>query len=317
MKSILLVWSALAMFAWSQVGAPANTGTLANPKVVERLEITEPGIYENILVDGNWQGGNRVKITADGVTLRHCEIRNVSGNAIGIFGNKTVIEFCKIHHCLAGNFKEQTDSHGISGRWGDTIIRNCEIAYTSGDSVQFDPDRQSTGTVTIENCTFWTGPLPEAAAGFAKGERPGENAIDTKTPDGPERCKLIVRNCYFHGWQQPAAIANAAVFNLKETVEAHITGCVLGDCEIAFRLRGPGRNKEGALVTIEDCAIYNAEVGVRAEDLLRGLTIRNLAFGEGVKEKYRFASQGLGEGYVNEGETTAPPLKERLQLPAR
>ena len=48
---------------------------------------------------------------------------------------------------------------------------------------------------------MWTGPLPADAGGFKKGERPGENAVDTKTMPKGARCELIVRNCYMHGWQ--------------------------------------------------------------------------------------------------------------------
>src|SRR5262245_40293361 len=67
------------------VGLQGSVGCLANPKNVDRLQITRPGVYENYLVDSNWAGGNRVKITADDVTLRHCEIRNATGNGVGVF----------------------------------------------------------------------------------------------------------------------------------------------------------------------------------------------------------------------------------------
>ena len=98
--------------------------------------------------------------------------------------------------------------------------------------MQFDPDRKSTGHVLIEGCTFWTGPLPGDAAGFKKGERPGENAVDTKTmPDG-SRPTLLIRNCYFHGWNQPAQISNAAA------------------------LRAGGQNRGGKFVTCWETASY-------------------------------------------------------------
>ena len=290
-----------------RVGILGKAGCLDNPKKVERLEITQPGVYENFLVDGHWQGGNRVKITADHVTVRHCEIMNATGNGIGVFAPNVVIENCRIHHLLAGTFKEQADAHGITGRWGNVVIRNCEIFYTSGDSVQFDPDRKSTGSVLIEDCTFWTGPLPEDAAGFKKGERPGENALDTKIrPDGGP-CSLTVRNCYFHGWKQPGQITSLAAFNLKENVIAKITRCLVTDSEIAFRLRGPGK-QDGANVEMEDCAIYDCDVGVRMEDKIRDLKIHGLSFGPGVTRKYQMAGGGTGPGYVNEGERNAPPL---------
>src|SRR5579884_2842369 len=67
------------------VGAAADIGCNSSPRQTQRLEITQPGTYENYLVDSRWQGGNRVKITADHVVLRNCEIRNSTGNGIGVF----------------------------------------------------------------------------------------------------------------------------------------------------------------------------------------------------------------------------------------
>jgi len=297
------------------VGASGQVGCLANPKSVARLEITKPGVYENYLVDGKWAGGNLVKITANGVTVRNCEIHSGSGNGIGVFSKNVVIENCRIHHMLAGTFKEQHDAHGITGRWGNVTIRNCDISFMSGDSVQFDPDRKSQGTVTIEHCTFWTGPLPADAAGFHKGERPGENSIDTKTMPTGERCELIVRKCYFHGFNQPAQIQNAAALNLKEHIHARIEHCILADNEIALRLRGPGKRGD-ARIEIIDCAIYDSQVGVRIEDKIRDLKIEQLGFGKGVARKYREAGGGAGPGYINTGEHEAPALETILQKEA-
>jgi hypothetical protein len=167
-----------------------------------------------------------------------------------------ILVSCKIHHLLSSTFKEQRDAHGITGRWGSVIIRNCEIYYCSGDCVQLDPDRRASGDALIENCTFWTGPLPADAAGFKKGEWPGENAVDTKTPAKGPRCTLTVRDCFLHGFEQPAQVSNCAALNLKENVKATIENCVFADNEIGLRLRGPGP-RSGALVEVRDCAIYD------------------------------------------------------------
>jgi hypothetical protein len=294
------------------VGVQGLVGCLANPKKVERLVINKPGVYENYLVDSNWQGGNRVKISADNVTLRHCEIRNATGNGVGAFGKNVVIENCKIHHLLAGTFKEQHDAHGITGGWNNVTIRNCEIYYVSGDAVQIDPDRKTQGHVLIEDCTFWSGPLPADAGTFKKGERPGENGVDTKTmPKGP-LCTMTIRNCYMHGWNQPAQIDNMAAVNLKENVHVQVKHCLFRDNEIAFRLRGPTK-KGGAKVEIMDCAIYDCKVGVRMEDKIENLKISGLAFGPGVGKKYHQAGGGIGPGYENKGEHQAPAFEELLK----
>lgn len=294
------------------VGAHSNIGCRKDPKKVERLEIKKPGIYENYLVDGKWGTGNRVKITADDVTLRNCEIFNCGGNGVGVFAKNTVIENCKIHHCLKSTFKDQQDAHGITGFWSNTTIRNCEICYVSGDAVQLDPDRKSTGNVLIENCTFWTGPLPDDAAGFKKGERPGENAIDTKTPAKSERCVMTIRNCYFHGWNQPGQISNMAALNLKENVLVKIERCILRDNEIAFRIRGPGK-RGGANVEIKNCVIYDSATGVRVEDKAENLKIDRLGFGKGVTRKYQILKNQPGVGYENKGEYEAPAFEKLLK----
>lgn len=286
-------------------GVSGTAGCLSSPKKVSRLEITKPGVYENYLLDGKWQPGNLVKITADDVTVRNCEIHSGSGNGIGVFGKNVVIENCRIHHMLTGTFKDQKDAHGITGRWGGVTIRNCEIFFCSGDCVQFDPDRKSRGGVTIERCTFWTGPLQEDAAGFHKGDRPGENAIDTKTIPNGERCELLVRDCFFHGFNQPAQITSAAALNIKEHVHARIERCVLGDNEIAFRLRGPG-GRGDARVEITGCTIRDGGVGVRIEDKIRDLKIDGLGFGKGVVRRYVNAGGGAGAGYLNTGERDVP-----------
>jgi len=294
------------------VGTHGQVGTLANPKKVSRLQITKPGVYENFLVDAQGKGGNIIKITSDEVTLRHCEIFNGSGNGVGVFGTKVVIENCRIHHLLKGTFKEQKDAHGITGRWGDVIIRNCDISYVSGDCVQFDPDRASQGSVLIEDCHLWAGPLPADGQGFHAGESPGENAVDTKTKPAGERCKLTIRNCYIHGFSQPSQIQNRAALNLKEHIDAEVTHCVFDDNEIAIRARGPG-GRGNAQVTIKDCAIYHTQVAVRAEDKIEHLTLRGIAFGEKVGSRIEFHNGKAGVGYENAGERTAPVMDSLLR----
>lgn len=302
----------VALAAQFPLGPEGQVGCLENSKRVTRLEITKPGVYENFLVDGNGAGGNLVKITADNVTLRHCEIRNGSGNGVGVFATNVVIEGCRIHHMLASTFKEQHDAHGITGRWGNVVIRNCDIGLISGDCIQFDPDRKSNGTVTIERCHLWTGPLPAAAAGFKAGERPGENAVDTKVRLDGARCVLKISRCVMHGWNQPAQISNIAALNLKENVDVTVSECALYDNEIAFRVRGPGK-RGGAHVTIADCAVYDTQTGVRAEDKIEQLKITGLGFSKGVGERIKFVTGKPGAGFENKGEHDAPPLQTLLQ----
>ena len=280
------------------VGIQGKIGCRANPIRVKRLLVTKPGLYENYLVDSQWEGGNRVKVTADNVTIRNCEIRNATGNGIGVFGKNTVIENCRIHHLLNSNYANQSDAHGVTGRWSNVTIRNCEIYYVSGDCVQFDPDRKSHGNVLIENCTFWTGPLPQDAGQFKRGQRPGENAFDSKTPATGSRNRIVFRNCLMYGWKQPAQINLMAALNLKENIHATVENCLFRDNQVCLRLRGPG-SRGGALVEIKKCAIYQSAVGLRMEDDLRDLKIDQLGFGNGVTREFHRVGRGTFPGFEN------------------
>jgi hypothetical protein len=304
---VSLILLSISTTAASDEKAPP-IGCLKNPKRVDRLQITKPGVYENFLVDSGGASGNRVKITANDVTLRNCEIRNASGNGIGIFATNVTIENCRIHHLLAGTFKKQQDAHGITGRWGNVTIRNCDIHHVSGDCIQFDPDRKSSGKVLIEDCTLWTGPLAKNAAGFKKGERPGENAVDTKTKPAGPRCQLTIRRCHLYGWRQPGQISLVAALNLKENVDALVDSCIFDDNQVCLRLRGPTK-RGGAEVRIVDCKIYDSTIGVRMEDKLRDLKIRRLGFGKKVERRYHRVGRGPFPGYENAGEHDLPERK--------
>lgn len=313
--TLLLISASFAADVPKLAGTSGKVGTDEQPKLVHRLEITKPGVYENFRVDAQGKGGNIVKITADDVTLRNCEIFNSTGNGVGVFGTRVVIENCRIHHLLNGTFEKQDDAHGITGHWGDVIIRNCDISHVSGDCIQFDPDRASRGSVAIEHCHLWAGPLTEDAPGFKAGQNPGENTFDSKTkPDG-ERCKLIIRHCYMHGWNQPSQITTRAALNLKEHIDAEITNCVFEDNEVAIRARGPG-GRGNAHVTIKDCTIYNTQVGVRAEDKIEQLNISGMGWGPGVKSRIERHNGKELPGFENTGEHDAVPISELITKPA-
>lgn len=293
-------------------GSRGDVGCQESPKTVSRLQIDKPGVYENFRIDAQGGGGNIVKITADDVTLRNCEVFNGRGNGVGVFGTRVLIENCRIHHLLNGMYTDQKDAHGITGRWGDVTIRNCEISHTSGDSIQFDPDRRSSGRVIVEKCTLMTGPLARDSLGFKEGERPGENAIDTKTPFNNTRCQLVVRECFMCGWNQPAQIENMAALNIKENVDAEILNCVFFDNEIALRARGPGK-RGGSNVIIRDCAIYQTSIGIRAEDSIERLIVSNLAFDPDVTTRIKFVNGGPTSGYMQSGEREAPEMETLLR----
>ena len=167
----------------SAIGTNGQVGCGQNPKRLKQLSITTPGVYENLLVDGEWIDSTLVKITADNVTLRRCEIYSGRHNAVTVYAKNVVIEDCKIHHVLSGTYSEQHDAHGITGRPTNLTIRNCDIGMTSGDSIQFDPGRGPWDGVLIENCNLWTAPLADDAAGFKRGSsRAKTRSIPSRRP---------------------------------------------------------------------------------------------------------------------------------------
>ena len=315
--AVLSALSRGACAAGDESGAPAigvrgRVGCGSDARRVQRLSITKPGVYENLLVDGEWTSGTLVKITADDVTLRNCEIRHGRHNAVTVVAKNVLIESCRIHHLLAGTYADQRDAHGITGQPTNLTIGNCEIALTSGDAIQFDPGRGAWDNVLVENCTLWTGPLPEDAAGFKKGERPGENAVDTKQRASNPRSRITIRKCLLHGWNQPSQISNMAALNLKNHVEARVENCLFLDNEICFRVRGGTGEYGGAIVTIENCAVYESQVAIRAEDGI-ALSVGRLGIGPGIGKKLVPAGGGAAEGSkLGEG-FMPPPFDEAVK----
>ena len=99
----------------SKIGTDGPVGCQSSPKRVKQLVFTKPGVYENYLVDGDWATGTLVKITADDVVLRHCEIRHGQHNAVTVYAKNVTIESCRIQYVLAGSIDQQEDAHGVTG----------------------------------------------------------------------------------------------------------------------------------------------------------------------------------------------------------
>ncbi|MBI3278759.1 MAG: right-handed parallel beta-helix repeat-containing protein [Acidobacteria bacterium] len=128
---------------------------------MQTLRVTEPGLYGNILIDGEWIDQDLVRILADGVTLRNCTLRNRLRDAVEVYARNVRIENCHIHHVLNSTFNQQKDAHGITGRPLNLVIRDTEISHVSGDAIQFDPSRKSEpypwDNIIVENSFLWTG----------------------------------------------------------------------------------------------------------------------------------------------------------------
>ncbi len=299
--------------AWNEYWEQDFSGNAANPILVQtygqgdapilnRLRINGSHTHLfDIIVDHNKQSGDAVIVRAPGVMLKDMIVRNGAND--GIDANDAdglVIDGLLIHHFLAGSFTNQVDAHGIVAT--DTrglTIRNTEVHHVSGDSFQADPDRNTTITtdILIEGSHFWTGPLAEAFNEWNAGERPGENAVDTKMVksgwESVERMKITIRDVVAHGWVQDGYINNKAVFNMKEKIEAVFDGITVYDSEIAFRLRGTRGNAD---VTIANAVVYDVDKAIRAEDDLANLQVYNTTFGDGIDTMLQFAGGSGGTG---------------------
>ncbi len=308
--------------AWAGLTGPVGAPSGAKRMPPELLVIDKPGVYENLLFDGEFRDTRLVRILADDVVLRNCTIRNALKNGVEVRARNVLIENCKIHHLLSSTFQDQHDAHGITGKPQNLTVRNTEIAYVSGDALQFDPGRRLDpypwDNVVVENCFLWTGPLDADYAGFRRGERPGENAFDSKIhPDAP-RTRIVFRNCLMQGWGH-GQIGNGAALNLKEKLEAVVEECVFVDNDIAYRCRGEGsyrenmfpgevRRRPSAWVTTRNCTVYRTSRAFRAEFQVENLKIHNMAYGEGVEQIFDDSSGGHGEGFEYHGKREAPPL---------
>ena len=294
-------------------GLIGPVGARADARKVRTLRIDRPGVYENILIDGEWIDEDLVRITADNVVLRNCTIRNGRKDALEIYGKNVRVENCHIHHVLAGTYRAEhnLDAHGITGRPLNLTVRNTEISHVSGDALQFDPGRKlephGWDNVLVENCFLWTGPLDQDYAGYKKGERPGENAFDSKVAAAGPRARITIRNTLMKGWGH-GSIGNGAALNLKEKIQAVIERSVFLENDIAFRCRGPGAGRESAWVTARDCTVYETSRVFRLESGVEHVKISGLALGPGIGRDYDRAP-GPGPGFEAVGSRTAPALR--------
>ncbi len=264
----------------------SSYGQGPRPVVSQVTVLADYSQVDAIDVDHKKEAQDAVRVNgAKDVVLRNMEIKN--GVRDGVDANRSpglLIENCHIHHFLAGSFSSQADAHGVvvADSLGVTL-RNTEIHHVSGDSFQNDPDRDQiiSNDILIEGCHFWTSPLAETFnSNWKAGQRPGENAVDTKIVksgwDSVERMRITIRDTVAHGWERDSFISNKAAFNMKEKIEAVFERVTVYNSEIAFRLRGARGNANN---TIRNAVIYDCENGIRAEDHLSELVVHNTTFG--------------------------------------
>ena len=255
--------------------------------------VAHPHIHlDGLVLDGQFGPDDTVRVTGDGdgVILRRVEVRRSGRDCVDMGAPADVLlDEVQIHHCLDSR-NGRTDAHGIvAGAVEGLTVRRAEIHSFSGDGIQVDPGRDAPGWtgVVVEDSRIWLAPLGETTNGFAAGVVPGENAIDTKTPREGRRSTLTVRDVEAWGFTG-GLIPNMAAFNLKERVDATIDGATVHHSDIAFRVRG--RGDAGASVDLRNVLLHHVRTGIRYEDDIAVLRVRDMTAGPAVEQVFRRAS---------------------------
>ncbi len=265
---------------------------------------------ENLIFDGQYGDGDTVMVrgNGDGFRMSRSEVRRSGQDCIDIGSQHNVrIEDSIVHHCLRTrkpNCAEQPcsqppdcsslechkDAHGIAaGAVRNLHVVNTEIHTFSGDGLQVDADRLHPGwdEVVVDGCNIWLEPLPSAVAGYAIGIVPGENAIDTKTPNDIARpSRLTISNTMAHGFRD--GLQRMSAFNLKENVEVDANGIKVSNSQIAFRIRGRNlKSPYSAQVTIANTVIYDVGTAIRYEEAIAKIKIHHTTIGRDVSRIFR------------------------------
>jgi hypothetical protein len=93
--------------------------------------------------------------------------------------------------------------------------------------------------------------------------------------------------------------------NFKEKIQAVVDNCVLVENDIGFRCRG---TRGSAWATLRNVTVYETTRVFRLEYRVRNIKSFHMAFGQGVVDRITEIEGGAGEGFLFEGERTAPPL---------
>lgn len=215
-----------------------STGTILTvdaPWVTVQGFVLDGGFGSNIVV--------RVGEEADHLILRDLEVKNSRRNGIDIGGGEIggcqdiLIEGCTVHHMLAGSDGYPEEAHCIAATdVRDLMIRDTEAYYCSGDVLHVGGDRDRWEGVTVEGCDFWTGPLPEGAAGFQINQEPGQSAVDTRAAHQGTAWKgtIAIRDSVFHGFPNKGY----AALNLQDQITGVVERCTLYENSVALHIWG-------------------------------------------------------------------------------
>jgi len=297
-------------------GSPITIGqygtcTGSNDPVIRQSQANGDWItYDSIDFNGDQFPDRVIRIRGDNVVVQNSEVHNGTGDGIDIRGGACAttctIQNTEIHHLLAGTFGSKDDAHGIGIRAGtgntvNVTVSNVNIHEVSGDSIQADPDWQSTTgwtiNLTVSDSELWTQPLAaNFNAGWSAGNIPGEGGLDTKGDTASTQSLTItMNNIVAHGWTDIAEISNRSAFNIKHSVDFTFDRGTVYDTEHCFRLRGD-TGTGNPVIEIMNAVVYDCVNAMRVEDALDNPKIYNNTFGSGITTFYQEITGGIDAG---------------------
>lgn len=224
-------------------------------------------VFRNLIIDGQYGTSNTVRIFSDAghTVIDSCVIRRSSRDLVFITnGDSCAITNSTLELALRWENGAQVDAHAITGRMDSLLIQNDTIRNFSGDAIQFDPDRNFWTDVWLVDCVIYEETLTEETNGFPAGFKPGENAVDFKTPSDGPAAKVYMINNQAWGFDGDFSIGSRlqASFNVKERVDALLKNNITWSNEVSFRLRGGN----GCTITCINNVTYDCDRAFRIED---------------------------------------------------
>ena len=224
-------------------------------------------VFRNLTIDGQYGTSNTVRIFSDAghTVIDSCVIRRSSRDLVFITnGDSCAITNSTLELALRWENGAPVDAHAITGRMDSLLIQNDTIRNFSGDALQLDPDRNFWTDVWLTDCVIYEETLTQATNGFPAGFKPGENAVDFKTPSDGPAAKIYMINNQAWGFDGDFSIGSRlqAAFNVKERVDALLKNNVTFNNEVSFRLRGGN----GATITCVNNVTYDCDRAFRIED---------------------------------------------------
>jgi hypothetical protein len=253
---------------------------------------------EGLILDGNYGAGDTLIIdsAAQHAEVFLTEVRHSGRDCVDIGDTLDVwIASSTIHHCLWYE-DGRAEANGITaGAVAGLTLSGVTIHSFSGDGLLIDPDRADPGwsDVLIEDSDIYLEPLEAEAAGYPAGEIPGEDGLETRTPDTGARSALTLRDSRLWGFANPGVDSPAAL-HIKENVQVTIEQALISESTLGLRLRGPDEtHATSPELRLVNSALWGLGTGLLVEGSPAAVELLHLTFGP----------DNLADLYATEGYT--------------